>query len=91
MACKNIPNRHKAKLEIPCPKCEGEGFVPLGDEHKAVLKYMRLGTSYTPAEVHKGLCEKVSIGAINNRLEDLRGWGFLDRVRDGKFHRYFKI
>ena len=79
------------KLEIPCPTCKGEGFIPIGPAHLAVLKCMGSGYKHTAPELHAALRENVSVGAISNRLEDLRGWGFADRERDGGKYLYFKV
>lgn len=37
------------------------------------------------------LTENVTPNAMNNRMEQLRRSGLLDRVRDGRHWRYFKI
>ena len=76
------------KEKIPsicCPTCGGRGTTKLeGTLLKTFLEVRRFH-SLSAVELHSlPTSEHVSITAINNRLEDLRQLGLLDRIRNGR-------
>jgi len=69
---------------IWCPKCHGEhgGKVSLGDELFQTLEALEDLEEGTPADVTARLQLPEGNTAVNNRLEDLRGLGLVDRKKD---------
>ena len=71
---------------IVCPRCEGEGKVPLSDHLKeALLAVPTKGCTYV-----ENVAAKLDIkpSAASNRLVDLLIMGLLKREREGKYWRY---
>lgn len=69
---------------VECHHCKGSGKLPLSDDMMLTLDAMRfLGTARVQ-EVATAVMWTGHITAINNRLEGLRGLGFLGRAREGR-------
>lgn len=75
-----------------CPECDGSGKVPLTEVLTATLGAVSaLGGSATAPQLFEiDDWGGVSVTALNNRLEDLRRFGFLDRkhTKGGKGWTY---
>jgi DNA-binding transcriptional ArsR family regulator len=72
---------------VSCYRCKGTGSVPMPAHLFAVLLEVRAaGRGITASEVAKQLYTLTGLGktAFNNRLEDLRALGLVNRYRDGK-------
>jgi len=78
----------KRTQEIPCNTCKGKGTVGLDGPLASTLALFKRGRRLTAAEIQKNESD-VNITAINNRLERLRGYGFLDRQKKGRHQLYF--
>lgn len=76
---------------IECPKCHGEhgGKVLLGDELFQTLEAIKDLEEATPADVTARLALPEGNTAVNNRLEDLRNLGLVDRKKDPSNLRAF--
>lgn len=71
---------------IKCPRCEGEGKVPLPEHLSEALKAVpSKGVTYV-----ENVAAKLDIkpSAASNRLVDLLLMGLLKREREGKYWRY---
>lgn len=67
---------------VPCSRCEGCGKVELPYELWQTLQLVARNRSVTAIEVHRLLrMGGSSTTAANNRLEDLRRLGLLERFR----------
>lgn len=68
---------------MPCPACDGDGFVPLPPHLWRTLIALRREGPMTVAEVRERIPERPPVGhtAINNRLEALRRTGLVTRRR----------
>lgn len=65
-----------------CPKCKGTGEIPLSDVLQATLGAVSIHGPITAPELYQyDDWNGVGISALNNRLEDLRKLGILDRKR----------
>jgi DNA-binding transcriptional ArsR family regulator len=76
---------------IDCGKCGGKGKTPLDDTRWKTLQLLaRLKRASAP-ELYEQSGEKDHIGpsALNQRLEDLRKLGLVDREREGSSWTYF--
>lgn len=73
----------------PCQNCQGSGKAPLSRFLFATLSLFARGATLTAEQVHarQGLAEVRT--AANNRLENLRKLGLIDRSRDGRAYHYF--
>lgn len=72
-------------LDIQCPKCHGEGKIPMGDELHAALAAVKSKKRITAPELYHIIKTPwISPTAANNRLNDLVALGFLERHREGK-------
>ena len=76
------------KPNVVCKKCDGTGTLELSAELYGTFK--AVGSGVTVSEVIKRLGWSGNPTAINNRLEDLRGFGLLTRTRIGRQWRYSK-
>lgn len=74
---------------IRCKACNGTGNAPLGDELKTTLALFGRHSFFTAKQVHDDTIEKLSLPAINNRLETLRRAGLLGREKQGRAWRYY--
>lgn len=77
-----------AKPSVKCPQCNGCGRKPLGDELFSVYASAYNGGQVTAVGLSKTVGRKVSVTAMNNRLEDLRALGLLTRERIGRRWHY---
>lgn len=75
---------------IICPTCHSSGTILLGDAHFETLQKFKHQKQWTAPGLHKVATDGVTVGAINNRMEDLRKLGFLGRTRSGKVWIYFR-
>ena len=78
---------------MPCPKCAGTGRVDLTEALRAVLDFVRESGGCSAAQVHAALNPARSPyrfhpTAFNNRLEELRAAGLVERERFGKSWLY---
>jgi hypothetical protein len=72
--------------------------MPLSKPLAEVFALFRRGRRFTAAQIAHTLREDPGLSgpeelhttAINNRLEQLRKFGFLDRAKEGRAQRYFK-
>lgn len=78
---------------VTCPKCNGSGKVDLDGVLAATLEIVRLSKGADVFQVHSAVPDKVSVTAINNRLEDLRRLGLVFRNRVGRrwIYHYTKL
>lgn len=78
-----------------CPQCKGEGEIPLSEVLQCTLGAIdALGGSATAPQLYEVAgWGGVGVSALNNRLEDLRKAGFVDRKRThgGKGWTYFLL
>lgn len=78
--------------EIPCPTC-GVGFVSLKAlKPSLAITYARFanGRRLSASMVYCQGGEGATVNAVNNRLEELRKLGFLDREKEGRNWMYFR-
>lgn len=76
--------------KMPCPRCEGAGEIPLSDaleDTLASLKEYGPMTAPNLRPLAKG--STLTNTAVNNRLEDLRNLGFVERKRSRRGWTYF--
>lgn len=82
---------------ICCPTCRGEGTAPLWETLQQSLDLLRQHGPLTATQLHK-LWQREhpyprrGVTAINNRLEELRELGFVEReqARRGWIYRAVK-
>jgi len=78
--------------KLPCPKCDGTGKIPLPEPLLETLTFVRAAKNggVTASEAHAGLYPESIMGitAFNNRLEELRSIGLVERTRCGKTWKY---
>lgn len=73
---------------IPCQACNGTGKNKLSSKlEKAYFAVRKLRGGFAK-DVLKHLGARVTVGAISNRLEDLRRLKLVKRQRVGKAFRY---
>jgi hypothetical protein len=71
--------------KICCPKCNGSGHVDLYPDLLETLKLVRTLKLPTASAIKPRLTnQQMSVTAVNNRLEDLRKLGLVDRTRQGR-------
>lgn len=70
--------------KVPCWHCNGSGRVLLSDELLETLEALKTRKTASARDLFLTLKLNCHPTAMNNRLEDLRGLGFLTRKRDGK-------
>lgn len=77
-------------IEIACPKCKGEGTVPLPHVLKVTLEDVKRHPETTTYAIAKRLPVRVEPTAIHNRLNALIQLGLVKREKSlrGKFFRY---
>lgn len=77
-------------IEIACRACNGKGKVALNERQQDVLSLFGSGRQYSAQGAHEALQldETVNVSAINNRLEDLRKVGLLQREKKGRAFFY---
>jgi len=81
----------KKDFMVVCNCCNGEGMVPLSDELQKTLKVAKKLPEITAPAVAKALQFQGGITAINNRLNDLVGFGFFSRRKQGNTVVYTPI
>lgn len=79
--------RQNVVPKIPCEKCLGAGKIPLHPHLFQTLNRI----PKTGATADDLVCDGVTTNAISNRLNSLLALGFVQRVREGKFLRYFRL
>lgn len=84
----------KTSLEIECPKCDGKGKIALPEKLRATLRTLTwMGSGHALDVIRRMPKERgrITVNAINNRLEDLLELGFVTFVKEGKFKVYSPI
>lgn len=82
---------------IKCPRCDGSGRVVLNGllaTTLALVSFQSEGVTVSEAwqrNLTAWPSSKIKITAMNNRLEELRKLGLVDRVRDERAWRYFVV
>lgn len=76
--------------QVPCPTCKGKSTIDMSPRLRETFALFPRGKRLTSADVHTLLESGSSTNSVNNRLEDLRKLGFLDRKRTGKYWSYFR-
>jgi hypothetical protein len=74
----------KKATMIVCASCDGAGKTPLPDELQTTLDMFAGKARFTAADLHTKAQDSVSVNAMNNRVERLRGLGLLTRSRQGR-------
>lgn len=81
-------------VRVTCRACRGTGRVDLVPSLRRVLDFLRRGPA-TAIELRAMELETVgdapSANAFNNRLEELREYGFVGRARDHRGWRYHLV
>lgn len=80
-----------SKLKPPsvtCPTCKGAGETTLSSKLSKAYVALRQIRGGFAKDVLKHLKARVTVGAISNRLEDLRRLKLVSRQRIGKAFRY---
>lgn len=76
-------------LQIQCQKCHGTGRVEISNELRSVLELVKKNAPVSVFRVYNLLGNPyIGVTAINQRLEDLRKLGFVERERQGKAFFY---
>jgi hypothetical protein len=75
--------------DILCHKCNGSGREEMPKLFHDLWKH--LAKPRTAEELLGKIPDEVGITAINNRLERMRAIGLLNRVRHGKFWKYYGV
>lgn len=75
---------------MPCPKCSGEGQVPVTETLTSVLDLLKKQPRLSAAEVQLKL-GGATVNAYNNRLEHLRWLRMVTRERVGHAWRYSAV
>lgn len=79
-----------AYRKIKCAACNGTGKQRLPEALERTIRLFKPKKRITASEAHELLAEhQITVAAVNNRLEDLRKLGLLNRKRDGKSYLYF--
>lgn len=78
---KHTPEERESAF-VPCRACDGRGRVPLPRESRETLALLRRRGASSGADVARA--SNIKHTAANQRLERLRGLGFVTRERDGK-------
>lgn len=79
------------QTKVPCRHCNGKGSNPLAKELSDTLALFKGAKQFNSEEAQQALgLGDISRNAINNRLEDLRALGLIDRIRKGRSFYYFK-
>ena len=75
---------------VSCKACAGKGSVELPEHLVQMLAILRGGPPLSAPEVYLRTLDREAFGvtAINQRLEDLRGLGLVERERRGKTYFY---
>ncbi len=77
-----------ARLKINCPTCAGTGKTTMGDELHETLVAVRSMRSATSMQLLEQLQRQdrthIGLTACNNRLEELRTLGLLQRHKQGR-------
>ena len=82
---------------IKCPRCDGSGRVVLNGllaTTLALVSFQSEGVTVNEAwrrNLTAWPSSNIKITAINNRLEELRRLGLVDRKKEGRAWRYFVI
>ncbi len=83
-------NAAPGKLDlIVCRACNGDGYEPLPATHARVLRVLEKSGSMTAPAIWSKLGERLGATAINNRLEHLRAWHYVGRMREGRTWMYW--
>ena len=69
---------------VPCCRCHGRGWVPLSSPLQSTLDQLRAGPKLAMELRARG----EGPSAANNRLEDLRALGLVERKKVGRHWRY---
>lgn len=74
---------------ICCPTCHGEGRAPLWRTLQETLDLLRARGPLSATQLHEMWqvahpFDRRRVTAINNRLEELRDLGFVERERAGR-------
>ncbi len=75
-------------MQIKCDKCGGKGEVELHEPYTSMFKLVQEKGPISSQEITDQLTESVTVPAINNRLEYLRGLGLIDRSKVGRSWLY---
>jgi hypothetical protein len=73
---------------ITCQQCKGQGRVELPEHLEQTLQKLRRMKSATALQIGEALAWKSTRSAMNRRLEELRGLGFVKRERIGRDFLY---
>jgi DNA-binding HxlR family transcriptional regulator len=74
-------------IRVTCPMCGGVGDVPFAKVHARLARLCERMYSQPPLsaqDLHAAAPGDVSVTAYNNRLEDLRALGFVERRKQGR-------
>lgn len=75
--------------KVTCFKCKGTGKIKMSMKLSETMKrFTHASTRLTSLDLAEG--EESTVTAFNNRLEELRALGFLDRQRNGRLWEYFR-
>jgi len=79
-----------SKPLIKCTRCNGTGSHPLSEQLAEVFALFKGARQFSAEEARDelGLEEVTTVGAMNNRLEDLRGAGLLNRTKKSRTYFY---
>lgn len=78
-------------ITMACPKCGGNGTVPMTSALLEMLSLVKRMPGKTAPEYINSVHSQLVTTSFNNRLEELRRLGLVRRERDGKSFRYFPI
>lgn len=89
-------NRQELSDCVQCPRCKGSGELLLTDHSQVLAETLRLVRrqgEVTADEVAAALDPNGTRGvtAFCNRLEALREFGFVDRVKRGRAWHYYEV
>ncbi len=74
-------------VQIACPTCAGCGQVPFAKAHPQLARLCQRMYALAPisaVDLYQGTPDHCGVTNFNNRLEQLREYGFVERRKDGR-------
>ena len=68
---------------MECPRCQGQGLVPLTPTYRVILASLKKDGPATPPQLAQRLSYDGTPTAFNNQLEKMRAAGLVRRRKQG--------
>lgn len=88
LACLTLASETVDVIKVTCKTCKGTGQMALSEVLQNTLEELQATPGRTAPEIINRF-PGVGVTALNNRLEDLRALGLVERKRHGKRWRYY--